>query len=85
MLHVTFVCWVAKTLEECFHSYGSKEFIRMFRCGNNGYTAQRSSNNYGRFLYLIEFKRGSGSGMLIFPEEVEGHRWMKMVGTESVQ
>lgn len=40
ILNVTTMIWVAKTLKECFHSTGSKEFIRTFNHGATSYIAQ---------------------------------------------
>lgn len=78
VLNITTVIWVAKTLEECFHSAGSKEFIKTFKHGDTAYIAQRSFNVFGSFLYLIEFRGGCKRGLIIIPEEVVCHGWMKM-------
>lgn len=44
VLNAKTTAWVTKTLEDCFHSVGSKEFIRTFRLGDIGYIAKRSYN-----------------------------------------
>lgn len=77
VLNFTSMFWVAKTLEECFHVTGSKELIRTFRHGDIAFIAQRLSNMFGSFLYF-EFRGGGQSSLLIFPEEIERHGWMKM-------
>lgn len=76
--NVNTVIWVAKTMEECFHSAGSKEFIRTFSHGTLAYIAQRSSNGFRSFLYIIEFRGGGSRGLIIIPEEAEGYGWKKM-------
>lgn len=70
--------WVVQSLEDCVQSDGKKEFIRTFSFGGSAYIAQRSSNAYGRYLTIVEYKGGGRRSLLIFPKEVEGKGWRKM-------
>lgn len=47
--------------------------------GATAYIAQRSSNVFGSFLYLTEFRGCGRRGLLIIPEEVKGDDWKKMM------
>lgn len=70
--------WVVQTLDECSCSDGNKEFIRTSCLGNNAYIAQRSSNVYGRYLTIVEYRGGGRRNLIIILEEVEDKGWRKM-------
>lgn len=54
------------------------EFFKTSNHASSAYIAQSSSNAYGRFFNLVEYRDGGMRGFLIFPEAIEGHGWKKM-------
>lgn len=70
--------WVAQALEEYSRSNGDKEFIKTSNLGSSAFIAQRSSNIYGRYLIVVEYRGGSRKSLIIIPKEVEGQGWRKM-------
>ena len=59
--------WLMKSTEQIVVGISPKYFY-MFREGDLAYTLQRSSNSFGLFLLLIEFKVGGSRRSIIILE-----------------
>lgn len=46
--------------------------------GISAFLAQRSSNAFGRYLTIFEYRGGRRNSLLNIPKEVEGKGWRKM-------
>ena len=53
----------------------SPKYFYMFREGDLAYTLQRSSNSFGLFLLLTEFKVGRSRRSIIIPEGRAKNGW----------
>ena len=58
--------WLMKSIEQIVDGISPKYFY-LFKEGDLAYTLQRSSNSFGLFLLLTEFKVGGSRRSIIIP------------------
>lgn len=65
------VAWLKK-LSDTLVCRPKLEFIQSSREGNKAFIAQRGSNNFNRFLEVVEYAVGGHRGIIIV---LEGREW----------
>ena len=66
--------WLMKSIEQIVVGISPKYFY-MFKEGDLAYTLQQSSNSFGLFLLLTEFKVGRSKRSIIIPEGIAKNGW----------
>lgn len=56
----------------------NNEFFRKSILGGCAYITHRSSNVYGRYPNIIDYRGGGRKSLVIIPEEVEAKGWKMM-------